>query len=135
MSVFSSFSCKKEENKGNEVYITGAANPVDLKIILNENPVIAYFTLSMVSPYPIPAESGINNDVQVDLSIDEAAVQDYNAKNGKNYKLLPSSSYQLPSKVMIRPINMCPIKFHFVLLGWARCNPLKPIFCLFILPV
>jgi len=119
------FSCKKEENKGNEVYITGAANPVDLKIILNENPVIAYFTLSMVSPYPIPAQSGINNDVQVDLSIDEAAVQEYNTKNGKNYKLLPSNSYQLASKVVIPANSYVSDKIPLRISGLGKMEPFE----------
>ncbi|MDR2948245.1 MAG: DUF1735 domain-containing protein [Prevotella sp.] len=94
------YGCSDDDG-GSDIYITQAGNPVNVKFVMKNDPYIQTFTVSMVSPYPIPSSSGINHDVKVSLETDPSKVEVYNSKEGTSYKIMPEGSYSFPSEVII----------------------------------
>lgn len=90
-----------DDDGGSDIYITQAGNPVNVKFVMKDEPYIQTFTVSIVSPYPIPASSSINHDIKVSLETDPSKVEVYNSKEGTSYKIMPEGSYSFPSEVTI----------------------------------
>jgi len=95
------FGCSDDDG-GSDIYITQAGNPVNVKFVMKDEPYVQTFTVSMVSPYPIPASSGINHDIKVSLETDPSKVDAYNSKEGTSYKVMPEGSYSFPSEITIK---------------------------------
>lgn len=93
--------CSDDDNSS-DVYITQAGNPVNVKFVMKDDPYVQTFTISMVSPYPIPESSGISNDIKVKLAADAAKAETYNSDNNTTYKVMPEGSYSFPSEVTIK---------------------------------
>lgn len=91
-----------DDDGGSDIYITQAGNPVNVKFVMKDAPYIQTFTVSMVSPYPIPASSGINHDIKVSLEADPSKVEAFNSKEGTSYKVMPEGSYSFPSEITIK---------------------------------
>lgn len=90
-----------DDDGGTDIYITQAGNPVTVKFVMKDEPYVQTFTVSMVSPYPIPASSSINHDIKVSLETDPSKIEVYNSKEGTSYKIMPEGSYSFPPEVII----------------------------------
>jgi len=95
-------SACSDDDGDSGIYITQAGNPINVKFVIKDDPHVQTFTVSMVSPYPIPASSGISNDIKVHLQADPDKVDVYNSKEGVSYKILPEGSYSFPAEVIIK---------------------------------
>lgn len=91
-----------DDDSGSDIYLTQAGNPVNVKFVMKDEPYVQKFTVSMVSPYPIPEYSGVNNDIKVYLEADPAKAETFNSENNTSYKVLPEGSYSFPTEVIIK---------------------------------
>jgi len=91
-----------DDDGGSDIYITQAGNPVNVKFVIKNEPYVQTFTVSMVSPYPIPASSGVDHDIKVSLAVDPSKVDAYNLKESTSYKIMPEGSYSFPPEITIK---------------------------------
>lgn len=85
------------------IYIPDAGTAVKANFYIEDEPYVQTFNVAVTpETYPQLTEYGLPNDAVVHLQADPGKVDEYNAKNGTEYELLPEAAYDLTEEVLVK---------------------------------